>query len=141
GGLLADRLARSYGARVALRAPGLVGLPLAALAIFGAVSTADPRTSAFCLAAAATFAALGVAPAWSVCLAIGGRHAGVVSGAMNTFGNLGGFTSPIVVGWCLDAWNSWGAPLFTVAVAYGLFPRCRPGVGPAAPPRPQRGKP
>ena len=56
-----------------------------------------------CLAAAAGLAALGVAPAWAVCLDIGGRHAGVVSGAMNTFGNLGGALSPLVVGWCLDA--------------------------------------
>jgi hypothetical protein len=39
---------------------------------------------------AAGFASLGVAPAWAVCLEIGGKHAGLVTGAMNTFGNLGG---------------------------------------------------
>ncbi|HXK22571.1 MAG TPA: MFS transporter [Myxococcota bacterium] len=133
GGFLADWLARRHGARVALRAPGLVGLPLAALAIAAAVATSDPRTSAFCLAAAAAFAALGVAPAWSVCLAIGGRHAGVVSGAMNTFGNLGGVASPLVVGWCLDAWNSWEAPLYTVAVLYGFSALCWLGVDPTQP--------
>jgi hypothetical protein len=82
-----------------LRAPGLVGLPLAALAIVGAVATREPRTAAWCLAAAAGLAALGVAPAWSVCLAMGGRHAGVVSGAMNTFGTWA-VESPVVVGWC-----------------------------------------
>ena len=133
GGLLADALTRRFGARVGLRAPGLVGLPLAALAIAGAVGASEPRTSAFCLAAAAGLAALGVAPAWSVCLAIGGRHAGVVSGAMNTFGNLGGFASPIVVGWCLTWWNSWDTPLYTVAGLYVFAAVCWLGVDPLEP--------
>jgi len=115
GGLFSDALTRHFGARVGLRTPGVVGLPLAALAIVSAVLAQDPRTSAYCLAAAAGLAALGVAPAWSVCLAIGGRHAGVVSGTMNTFGNLGGVTSPVVVGWSLALWGSWEAPLYTVA--------------------------
>ena len=133
GGSLSDLLARRFGLRAGLRAPGLVGLPLAALAIAGAIRTPDPRTAAFCLAAAAGLAALGVAPAWSVCLAIGGRHAGVVSGAMNTFGNLGGVASPIVVGWCLDAWSSWDTPLVTVAVLYVFAALCWLGIDPAAP--------
>jgi MFS family permease len=118
GGLLADWLTRRHGPRVGLRTPGVIGLPLAALAIVAAVLTGDGRTSAFCLAAAAGLAALGVAPGWSVCLAIGGRNAGVVSGAMNTFGNLGGVMSPLVVGWCLTLWGSWETPLYTVAGLY-----------------------
>ena len=69
-------------------------------------------------------AALGVAPAWAVCLAVGGRHAGVVSGAMNTFGNLGGMLSPVVVGLSLTAWGSWEAPLYTVAAGYGVAAVC-----------------
>jgi len=128
GGVLADTLARRLGARIGLRLPGLVGLPLAALAILAAASAHDPRTSAFCLAAAAGLAALGVAAAWSACLAIGGRHAGAVSGAMNTFGNLGGAMSPVVVGWCLTTWSSWNAPLYTVAAMYGLAAVCWLGV-------------
>ncbi len=67
---------------------------------------------------------MGVAPAWAVCLEIGGRHAGVVSGAMNTFGNLGGALSPVVVGLCLDHWASWNAPLLTVAAFYGVAAMC-----------------
>ena len=133
GGTLADVLARRFGPRAGLRTPGVVGLPLAALAIVGAVLAQDPRTSAFCLAAAAGLAALGVAPGWSVCLAIGGRHAGVVSGAMNTFGNLGGVMSPIVVGWCLTLWGSWEAPLYTVAGFYVFSALCWLAVDPTQP--------
>jgi len=133
GGLLADALTRRFGARIGLRTPGVIGLPLAALAIVAAVLTPDPRTSAYCLAAAAGLAALGVAPGWSVCLAIGGRHAGVVSGAMNTFGNLGGVMSPVVVGWCLTLWSSWEAPLYTVAGFYVFSAVCWLGVDPGEP--------
>jgi MFS family permease len=133
GGALSDALTRRFGPRVGLRAPGLVGLPLAALAIVAAVSVADGVTAAGCFAAAAGLAALGVAPAWSTCLAIGGRHAGVVSGAMNTFGNLGGVASPLVVGWCLQAWNDWNLPLYTVAALYLFAAACWLLVDPCEP--------
>ena len=118
GGWASDVLARHVGAGAARRAPGLVGLPLAALAIVGALTTVVPLRAAFLLAAAAGLAALGVAPAWAVCLEIGGVHAGVVSGAMNTFGNLGGALSPVVVGFALERWHSWEAPLWSVAAGY-----------------------
>jgi MFS family permease len=132
GGAVSDSIARRFGPRAGLRLPGLVGLPLAALAILAAIATPDPRTSALSLAAAAGLAALGVAPAWAVCLAVGGRHAGVVSGAMNTFGNLGGVLSPLVVGWSLEAWGSWETPLYTVAGLYLVAAGCWLGIDPLA---------
>jgi len=132
GGAISDVLARRLGLRAGLRLPGLVGLPLAAAAIAAAIRTPDPVTAALALAAAAGLAALGVAPAWAVCLAIGGRHAGVVSGAMNTFGNLGGVASPLVVGWCLEWWGSWETPLVTVAALYLFAAACWLGIDPEA---------
>ncbi len=130
GGAVSDLLVRRFGVR-GLRLPGLIGLPLAALAVLGAIETGEPRTAALCLAAAAGLAALGVAPAWSVCLAVGGRHAGVVSGAMNTFGNLGGFASPLAVGWSLDAIGSWNAPLYSMVALYTIAALCWLGIDPA----------
>lgn len=132
GGALSDVLSRRFGARAGLRLPGLVGLPLAALAIVGAIHTSEPRAAALFLAAAAGLAALGVAPAWSVCLAVGGRHAGVVSGAMNTFGNLGGVASPLAVGWSLDAIGSWNAPLWSMVAFYAIAALCWLGIDPTS---------
>jgi predicted MFS family arabinose efflux permease len=133
GGTASDVLVRRFGLRVGLRAPGLVGLPVAALCVLGAVSTTDGPRAALLLAAAAGAAAIGIAPAWSVCLAIGGRHAGVVSGAMNTFGNLGGALMPIVMGAVLEAFGSWDLSLVSVAALYGLAAVCWLGIDPETP--------
>lgn len=124
GGWLSDALSHRWGARAGRRTPGVVGLPLAAASILGAVSTGDPLLAALLLAAAAGLAALGVSPAWAVCLEIGGAHAGVVSGTMNTFGNLGGALSPIVIGIAVQRWSSWSAPLVSVAVMYLFAAAC-----------------
>jgi nitrate/nitrite transporter NarK len=87
----------------------------------------------FWFAAAAACMALGIAPAWSVCLAIGGRHAGVVSGAMNTFGNLGGALMPVVMGAVLDRTGSWDLSLQSVAALYGVAALCWLGIDPESP--------
>jgi len=120
GGLVSDALVRRRGLRFGLRAPGIVGLPIASLAIVGAIATPSAALATAFLTAAAGFAALGIASAWSTCLAIGGRHGGVVSGAMNMFGNLGGTVCPIVFGQSLEHFGSWNLPLASVAVLYVL---------------------
>ncbi len=120
GGLLSDHLVRTRGRRVGLRLPGIVGLPIASLMIVGAILTASAAHATAFLTAAAGFAALGIASAWSTCLAIGGRHGGVVSGAMNMFGNLGGTVCPIVFGQSLQHLGSWNVPLASVAALYAI---------------------
>jgi MFS family permease len=118
GGWLSDGIVRRHGLRAGRRIPGLVGFPSAAIAVVAGLSAHDPLAAALLLAVAAGLSALGVSPAWAACLDIGGVHVGVVTGAMNTFGNLGGALSPIVVGLCLERWHSYDAPLVTVAIFY-----------------------
>lgn len=117
GGFASDHLARVHGPR-ARRLPGVVGFPVAALATFGAVTTSSADASAWLLAAAAGFGAMGVAPAWAVCLEIGGEHAGVISGAMNMFGNLGGTLCPILIGVSVKRFSSWSLAVGTVGALY-----------------------
>jgi ACS family glucarate transporter-like MFS transporter len=124
GGWVSDLLSRRWGARAGRRTPGVIGMPLAALAIVAGIATPTAEESALYFAAAAGLAALGVSPAWAVCLEIGGRHAGVVSGAMNTFGNLGGALSPVVIGFGLERWGGWTASLGSIAVCYVLAALC-----------------
>ena len=131
GGWACDRLTPRFGLRVAARTPALLGLPLAACAVVGAALAVEPVNAALLLAAAAGLAGLGIAPAWALCLEIGGSHAGVVTGSMNMFGNLGGTLSPIVVGLCVDRLGSWSAPLYSMAALYLVAAVCWLGIDPA----------
>jgi ACS family glucarate transporter-like MFS transporter len=124
GGFLSDALVRRLGRRLGRRIPGVIGLPMAALLTVAAIQTGDARTSAYLFAAAAGLATLGVAPGWAACLDIGGQHAGVVTGTMNTFGNLGGTVMPLLVGLCLKWWNSWTLSLMSVAFFYLVAAVC-----------------
>jgi MFS family permease len=118
GGWGSDLLVDRFGPRRGRRLAGLTGFPLAAAAAVAAVLTPSPVLSAWLFAAAAGLAALGVAPGWAVSVEVGGAHAGVVSGAMNMFGNLGGALSPLVIGFSLERFGSWQAPLLSVAALY-----------------------
>ncbi|MBI5396069.1 MAG: MFS transporter [Verrucomicrobia bacterium] len=124
GGWFSDALARRFGTRWGRRLPGLIGLPAAAVAVVCAVATREPMTAALLLAAAAGLAALGVAPGWAACLEVGGAHTGVVTGAMNTFGNLGGALSPMVVGLCVQRFGSYDAAMLTMAAFYLVAAAC-----------------
>ena len=94
---------------------GLVGLPLAALAVAGAALVDDRLAAVVLLACAAGCAGAGIAPAWAICVEIGGAHSAVVSGAMNTFGNIGGAICPIAMAYLVQRLDSWTVPLFTIA--------------------------
>jgi sugar phosphate permease len=133
GGWVSDPLVKRLGLRKGLRTPALVGLPFAALCVLAAIATPDGRLATLWFSGAAAGTAAGVAPAWSVCLAIGGRHAGVVSGAMNTFGNLGGALMPVVMGVVLDALGSWDLSLYSVAALYAAAALCWLGIDPESP--------
>ena len=132
GGWACDRLAPRFGLRVAARTPALIGLPLAACAVVGAALVPEPIHAALLLAAAAGLAGLGIAPAWTLCLEIGGPHAGVVTGTMNMFGNLGGTLSPVIVGLCVDRLGSWSAPLYSIGALYLVAAVCWLGIDPAS---------
>ncbi|HVU00960.1 MAG TPA: MFS transporter [Polyangiaceae bacterium] len=117
GGAASDRLAVKHGPR-ARKFPGLVGFPLAGVATVFAALTPSPELAALSLALAAGLGAFGVAPTWALCVEVGGEHAGIVSGTMNMFGNLGGTLCPIVVGACVKRLGSWPVALGTVAAFY-----------------------
>jgi sugar phosphate permease len=73
---------------------------------------------------AASFGDMCLSPSWEMCHDLGGDAAGTVSGVMNTFGNVGGSLSPLVVGYAVQWWGSWAIPLLiaaAVAVLGGVF--------------------
>jgi nitrate/nitrite transporter NarK len=103
GGLLTDLFVRRTGDRKwGRRLFGIVGHSLCALCYFLSLTATDPWTFVLFVALAAFWNDLTMGSAWASCIDIGGKYAGIVSGCMNTIGNLGGFVAGISTGWILD---------------------------------------
>jgi ACS family glucarate transporter-like MFS transporter len=119
GGKLTDWLVRHYGLKIG-RSVGVVAMPVAGLALMGAAYSPSPMGAAvlFCVAAASVDLCLSCC--WAICHDIGGEAAGRVTGAMNTFGNLGGALTPLVVGYTLQAGLGWETPLLIGGAIYIL---------------------
>ncbi len=141
GGWSSDILTKKWGARRGRRAPALVVLPLAVLSIVAGILVENSIGAALCLSAAAGLAALGVSPVFAVCLEIGGKHAGVVTGVMNMAGNLFAALCPVVVGWCVQHLSSWNIPLMSVATFYLIAAVCWLKIDPTVPIQPPEQKP
>jgi MFS family permease len=123
GGRLTDALVRRYGLRIG-RSLGAVTLPLSGAVLVAAALVENRMAAAALFALTLGLADLCVSACWAICHDVGGRRAGTVAGAMNTFGNIGGAISPLVVGYAVQWWNSWTLPFFITAgvyVAGGIF--------------------
>jgi nitrate/nitrite transporter NarK len=114
GGRLTDWLVKHRGLRIG-RGIAAVAMPLSGIALTGAALTSSGIACAILLAAAAAAGDLCLSPAWAICHDVGKDAAGTVTGAMNTFGNLGGTLSPLVVGYAVQWWGSWSIPLLIAA--------------------------
>jgi nitrate/nitrite transporter NarK len=85
------------------------------MALVAVVLTED-RLVAACLIAVAAFCQMMTGgAAWAVCLDVGRRHAGVVTGCMNMVGNIGGTIAPVVVGYAVERLGSWDIPFYVTA--------------------------
>jgi MFS family permease len=124
GGAVSDFLRPRLGARLGSVLPGVVGLPLAAAAVAGAATVESAVSSAVLFACAAGLAGAGIAPAWAICVEIGGIHSAVIGGAMNTFGNLGGALCPVVMSWGVGRFGSWTPPLLSISALYLAAAAC-----------------
>ena len=118
GGWLTDRLARGYGLRVARCGLGFGAFATTAALLFLSTLMAAPIAKALLLALAFGSADLALSACWAAPLDVAADHAGVVTGFMNTFGNLGGLMCPLVVGWAVERQHSWTLPFYITAAIY-----------------------
>jgi ACS family glucarate transporter-like MFS transporter len=119
GGWITDRLARTTGnLKLARCVVGAVGYVCSALTLIVVAQTADRRLAAILLSIALACQTTTISSAWAVCLDVGRSSAGVVTGFMNTVGNLGGAIAPIVVGYAVGGFGSWTLPFYLMA---GVF--------------------
>jgi MFS transporter, ACS family, glucarate transporter len=124
GGWTSDRLAKSHGLRVGRSGLGFVAFSGSALLLFGSTAVQGRTGKAILIALALASADLALSAAWAVCLDIGREYAGVVTGFMNTFGNLGGFFGPLVAGYAIDRWGSWTLAFYVAAGVYAAGAIC-----------------
>jgi nitrate/nitrite transporter NarK len=118
GGWLTDVLARERGLRTARCGLGFASFLTGGLLTLGSTLVAGPVEKAVLLALALGSVDLALSACWAVCLDIGRDHAGVVTGCMNTFSNLGGVLTPLVVAYAVDRWQSWTLPFYVTAAVY-----------------------
>ncbi len=120
GGWITDRLARSANLKIARCWLGFASFAASATLFFASTQMPGRMGKALLIAFAIGSADLAISASWAVCLDIGKSYAGIVTGFMNTFGNLGGFLGPLVVGFAVDRWQSWSIPFYIASGVYAV---------------------
>jgi MFS transporter, ACS family, glucarate transporter len=121
GGLATDRAVRAFGLRIGRCGIGMISLLGAGVSLIAGAAVEDPLLSAVLIAFAGAADSFLLGAAWGVCIDIAGPHAGLVTGAMNTAGQIGAFLSPIILPYLLKDQSrpeDWALPLF---IAGGLY--------------------
>ena len=118
GGWLTDYLCRTRGLRVGRCYLGFAAFLTCAMLVFASTRPVPPIAKAVLLAFALASADLALGACWAVPIDIAPDHAGVITGCMNTLGNLGGLIGPLVVGIAVDRFGSWTFPFYMTATMY-----------------------
>ncbi|MFZ0591460.1 MAG: MFS transporter, partial [Bryobacteraceae bacterium] len=130
GGFLCDRLVVRFGLKAGRRLVGVASLAASALLLVGMTMSRDHTTIVVFSSFGFGVADLMLPAAWAVCLDIGGTRAGLVTGVMNTAGQLGGFVCSVLFGYVVKATGSYNVPVWAVAAmvmtAAILFSRIDP---------------
>ncbi|HZS94233.1 MAG TPA: MFS transporter, partial [Chloroflexota bacterium] len=99
GGWATDRVAERFGTQIGRAVVGGAGMLLAGVSIlFGALSE-SPWLALAWLSLGAGWLYFPVGPYWASTVDLSKRHAGALSGLMNTGANVGGAISPMLTPW------------------------------------------
>lgn len=132
GGLSTDALAARFGLRVGRTGVGMAGYVVAGAAMLLAATTVQPAVAVAGISVATAASMFTLGAAWGTCLDIGGNHAGVVSAAMNTSGQIGSVLCPLVVTWLARKYD-WNAPLYLIGALFLFGAVCWLVVNPRRP--------
>jgi MFS family permease len=130
GGLTTDAMTRRFGLRIGRTVVGGGSLAAAGSFLIAGTFVQDPLLAAVLIAMAAASSNFLLGAAWGTCLDIAGNHSGVVSAAMNSSGAVGGILSPIVVGFVVQHFANWNAPLYFAGALYIAGALCWLGIDP-----------
>lgn len=115
GGYLSDKFSKKYGLKIGRKLLGVTGLAVSALFMFLAGFIPGKIQVFIFLSLCFGVIDLMLPSAWAICLDVGKKYAGAVSGAMNTAGNIGGFVCATVFGYVVDATGNYNYPLYVIS--------------------------
>ncbi len=118
-GWLVDRIYRHGAWKMSRQLPAILGFALAAAGLTACAWVNSPLGAVVCLSIAILGADMTLSPSWAVCIDIGRRHAGTVSGTMNMAGNLGAFVTSLAFPYLL-AWTGTHHTFFYVGATLNL---------------------
>jgi MFS transporter, ACS family, glucarate transporter len=124
-GWAAPRLqARLGSAGLSRRLCGVAGFGGAAACLVAATLLREPLLAVSAIALASFCNDLTLPGSWTTCMDIGGRYVGTLSGMMNMVGNVGGFLSPIVLGYIVGRTGDWNLTFYVTAGVYFFGALC-----------------
>ena len=130
GGYLTDRLTSRYGVNIGRKALGSTSLAVSAVCMFLAAFIPGKMAVFVFLSLCFGIFDLMLPSAWALCIDMGKQHAGTISGAMNTAGNIGGFFCGIIFGMLVESSGNYNLPLYMIAamllISAVLFAFIRP---------------
>lgn len=106
GGWLSDALTRKYGATVGRRVPIVIGLGGCGIFLVLGAHTPDAYTAITYISASMGFLTLNYGAFWSTPIDISSKDGGVISGLMNTSGNIAGIFAPTITGLLVTYYNN-----------------------------------
>lgn len=120
-GMMLPSIGGRFGVAITRKTTASFALIGAGLLMYSAMVIHSPVLAVLAMALAFFCNDLSMPVCWTVCMDIGGKMAGTVSGAMNMIGNLGGFLSQVVTGYVLKyTGNNWSVAFYLAAGAYIL---------------------
>ncbi|MBN2610021.1 MAG: MFS transporter [Bacteroidales bacterium] len=115
GGYLSDDFSKKYGLKKGRRLLGVSGLMISALFMFLAGFIPGKIQVFIFLSLCFGIIDLMLPSAWAICLDIGRKYSGAISGAMNTAGNIGGFACATLFGYFVKATGNYNFPLYVIS--------------------------
>ncbi|MDW7694840.1 MFS transporter [Flammeovirgaceae bacterium SG7u.111] len=101
------------------RFPAIIGFSFAAIGLIGSVYMDTAFTAVVFLSLAILGADMTLSPSWSLCVDIGKKNSGAVSGTMNMAGNVGSFLTALAFPY-LQAWTGSVTPFFFIGAALNV---------------------
>ncbi len=119
GGLLLRGMTARFGPRFSRRTIAACALTAAAVSILYVTRAPTALAAIAAIGLAAFSNDVSISTSGTTCGEIGGRFAGTLGGQMNMWGALGGFVSPIMIGWLLDVTGqNWNITFYICAGIY-----------------------